>query len=250
VGTKELKLNVFSPVADEHPEVLLPAIIFFHGGGWVSGNRTYFNRQCRYFAKHGMVAVTADYRLMKKGAAGIDGTKEICIRDAKSATRWVRSHSAALHIDLNKIIVGGGSAGGYLATMATLDHQINDPLDDTTISTHANALVLFNPAYNLRRRALLQPFRLVSAEVPPVIMFFGSKDKWKHAADTLYAMLKNAGVKSEMWVANGQTHAFFNKNPWNLATCVKAHEFLVECGLMKAGKIPGTPSGGTLVRKY
>lgn len=247
-GVQELKLDVFTPEINFKKGKLIPAIIFFHGGGWVSGNRTYFHWQCRYFAKHGIIAITADYRLMKKGADGIYGTKEICIRDAKSAIRWVKEHAEELHINPDKIIVGGGSAGGHLATMAVLDTTINDPTDDTAISTSARALVLFNPGYPMHDDASLEPFRLVSSKVPPTIMFFGSKDKWKRPADKFCSMLRQEGASCEMWIANDQTHAFFNKKPWNLITCIKAHEFLVKYNLMKSN-IPKMPGGVSLIKE-
>ena len=246
IDNHALKLDVFMPPGN--PGKLLPVIIFFHGGGWTSGNRTYFYKQCRYFSKHGIIAVTADYRLMQKGVTGIEGTKEICIRDAKSAVRWVKSHAAQFHLDTGKVILSGGSAGGHLATMAALDKKINDPSDDTAISTSACALVLFNPAYNLNQDPALQPFTLITSAMPPTILFFGSRDKWKKAADSLYTQMKQKNITGEMWVANGQTHAFFNKEPWNTATCIKAHAFLVKQGLM-SNDIPALPAGADLFKE-
>ncbi len=226
-GTGELKLDVFQPAKADVGAGSLPVIILFHGGNWISGERNYLAWQCRYFASHGIVAVTAAYRFMSAG----DGGKKICIMDVKTAVRWVKKHAAELQVDNNKIILGGGSAGAHLATMAALNTTINDPSDDTTVSTNANALVLFNPAYNVDEDPDLQPFACSPAQVPPTILFFGNKDKWKPAADKFFNGVKKNG-NSEMWIAEGQAHAFFNKDPWNLATCVQAHIFLYELGLM------------------
>lgn len=227
----DLKLDVYTPDAGLLGKRVLPAIILFHGGGWRAGNRHQMRFQCMYFAARGMVAVTADYRLMEKGASMLDPDRKVCLVDAKSAIRWVKSHAAALHIDTARIILGGGSAGGQLATMSTLDHNFNDPGDDTTITTQAAALVLFNPAYQLKDDPRLEPYRFPPGVFPPAIMCFGSDDHWKHAADVCYQKLLRAGAPVQMWVAPGQTHAFFNRAGWNESTCRQAAIFLHKLGL-------------------
>lgn len=234
IGSLKLELDVFTPSKENAVDALFPVIILFHGGGWVAGKRESLHSQCKFFAEHGIVAVTADYRFVDRQSQGINITKEICIRDAKSAIRWVKSHTGKLHIDTLRIIFGGGSAGGHLATMAALDQTINDPRDDNSISTRADLLVLFNPAYTLDDNSSLQPFNFISSSAPPTIMFFGSNDHWKLAADTVYSILKRKGVRTEMWVAEGQKHAFFNREPWAQATCKKAYDFLVKCNLIKS----------------
>jgi len=118
-GSNELKLDVFSPVAAGKSR---PVIILFHGGSWVSGQRDQLYWQCKYFVQQGMVAITADYRLI-----GQDTTrKDICIMDAKSAIRWVKSHAALLNIDSGMVITGGASAGGHLAIMTVLNPGLYD----------------------------------------------------------------------------------------------------------------------------
>lgn len=243
----DLKLDLYLPQGDnKRPR---PIIILFHGGGWTSGDRENMDWQCRYFAHQGLVAATADYRLLQRGAEGASGTKEICIQDVKSAIRWVKSHAATWQVDSGAVILGGGSAGGHLAVMATLDDSINDPNDDRRISTGCRALVLFNPAFSLQENAAWQPFRLITRKnVPPTIMFFGSEDRWKPAADTLYIQLLGQSDHAEMWVANGQRHAFFNHPPWKLSTCIRAQFFLNQLGLIDSPTVR-VPAGGNLIKK-
>ncbi|MES1159409.1 MAG: alpha/beta hydrolase, partial [Bacteroidota bacterium] len=224
-GMQELQLDVYAPAAAGKP---CPVIILFHGGSWVSGDKAQLQNQCRYFVQQGLVAVTANYRLLGQDT----GPKDLCIMDARSAIRWVKSHAMQLHLDTANIILGGASAGGHLATMALLNQSINDEADDRAVSISARALVLFNPAYSVTEDPAVEPFHFVNAGVPPVIMFFGSRDKWKPAADSVRTLLIQAGVRCETWTANGETHGFFNKNPWMLTTCIKAHEFLSSLGLM------------------
>ena len=69
VGDRELKLYVYQPDGKK-PETPLPAIVFFHGGGWVGGGPAQFLHHCEYLAKRGMVAIEADYRHLGKDDKG------------------------------------------------------------------------------------------------------------------------------------------------------------------------------------
>ena len=62
---KELFIHIFEPEKRSENE-LLPAIVFFHGGGWFSGSPMQFFPHCEYFAKRGMIAFSAEYRIRSK----------------------------------------------------------------------------------------------------------------------------------------------------------------------------------------
>src|SRR4051812_18490327 len=78
VDGRELTLWVVRPDAGAEKKAR-PAIVFFHGGGWVGGSPSLFNRHAEYFASRGMVAVQVEYRLLKKGGE----PPTVCIQDAK-----------------------------------------------------------------------------------------------------------------------------------------------------------------------
>ena len=118
------------------------AIVFFFGGGWNSGSPAQFEQQCRYLASRGMVAMTADYRVASRHAVKVVD----CIKDAKSAVRWIRTNAARLGIDQNLIVAGGGSAGAHIAAAAATIRDFDEPGEDRSTSSVPNALVLFNPA--------------------------------------------------------------------------------------------------------
>jgi dienelactone hydrolase len=225
-ATADLQMDVFRPVHIQQP---VPVMLLFHGGSWVSGDKSQLHWQCRYFAQQGILAITANYRLLGKDTS----RKDICIMDARSAVRWIKEHATELHADTNNIILGGASAGGHIATMALLNQLFNDPSDKNIMPIHARALVLFNPAYTPGGIQAQQPFIFDKTQLPPAIMFFGSRDKWKPAADSMRAQIYNVHKDGETWIANGETHGFFNKAPWNLATCIKAQDFLNRQGLVK-----------------
>jgi acetyl esterase/lipase len=94
---------------------MLPAFVFFHGGGWVVGDLDTHDVVCRQIAHDaGAVVVAVDYRLAPeyRFPAAVD--------DAWSATTWIAAHAADLGIDAKRIGVGGDSAGAGLAAVVAL----------------------------------------------------------------------------------------------------------------------------------
>jgi acetyl esterase len=91
------------------------ALVYFHGGGWVIGSLESADATCRALTNHAQVVViSVDYRLAPEtkfpGAAD----------DAYAAVRWVGDHAQELGVDTGRIAVGGSSAGGNLAAVASL----------------------------------------------------------------------------------------------------------------------------------
>ena len=93
----------------------LPLLVYFHGGGWVLGSVALSDNYCRALANaSGCAVLSVEYRLAPEHRypAAAD--------DAYAATRWSAGHAAALGIDPGRIAVGGSSAGGNLAAVASL----------------------------------------------------------------------------------------------------------------------------------
>jgi acetyl esterase len=106
--------------AADVPEIGAPAIVFFHGGGWVIGDLDTHDPICRYLAAVARCCVVAvDYRLAPEHVfpAAVD--------DALGAYRWIARNAAVLGLDANRLAVAGDSAGGSLAAMVAM--AVDDP---------------------------------------------------------------------------------------------------------------------------
>ena len=103
------KLDVYHPVAG--PSV--PTVVWFHGGGLTGGNRSTPSA----LKGQGIAVVAVDYRLSPKAKA------PAYIEDAAAAVAWTFKNIARYGGDTNRIFLSGHSAGGYLASLVTLDRR-------------------------------------------------------------------------------------------------------------------------------
>jgi len=108
VDGRDLEVVAVRP-ADWKPTDTRPAMVFFHGGAWVSGSPQQFLPFAQHLARRGMVTFSAQYRLLDPQT---QTPPLVCVEDAKSVVRWIRSLSIALGVDPGRIGVGGGRARG------------------------------------------------------------------------------------------------------------------------------------------
>ncbi len=243
----ELKLHIFNPKGLKKDQKR-SAIVFFFGGGWTGGSPTQFYPQSEYLAKRGMVAICAEYRTKNRHCTD----PRVCVMDAKSAMRWVRSQAQTLGIDPNRIAAGGGSAGGHLAAATATLSNFNEPDEDSSVSCIPSALILFNPVYdnsengygNERVKSYWQdfsPMHNLKKDAPPTIVFLGSEDKYIPVATAkeFQARMKKNGDRSELVVYDQMKHGFFNpskKDNRYKETLAAMDQFMVSLGWLKAPK--------------
>ena len=176
-----LKAFVFAPSrAASNPRS--PAILLFHGGGWVAGAPDWTFASARRYAGLGMVAISVQYRLSTDSISPIDALADVC-----GAFRWAREQANALGIDPRRIAASGVSAGGHLAAAAA---TVGCASDDGAYGTGGpDALVLWSPALDVSGdghfRRLLQgrapveaysPVEHVRSRMPPVVIVHGELD--------------------------------------------------------------------------
>ena len=108
------KLNILADVYRPPGEKPVPVVVWIHGGALINGHREGISGRVRDYAKdRGCAFVSIDYRLAPE-------TKlPLILEDVQDAFRWIRGEGARrFHFDTDRIVVTGGSAGGYL-TLAT-----------------------------------------------------------------------------------------------------------------------------------
>lgn len=102
----------------------LPALVYYHGGGFTVGSVDTHDALCRMFARDARCAVlSVDYRLAPEHRF------PTAVNDAFDALRWLHTEAASYAIDPLRLAVGGDSAGGTLATVcAVLARDAGIPL--------------------------------------------------------------------------------------------------------------------------
>jgi len=144
-----------------------PAVVFFHGGGWRSGERSDCLAHCRELALAGATGITASFRLASAASGRLP---TLCVDDAFRCLRWVHENAARLGLIPQRIAAAGFSSGGQMAAAAA------------TLGAPVTALVLFAPGLaddGSLRFAFLgadSPTYAVSSSFPDTLILHGTAD--------------------------------------------------------------------------
>jgi para-nitrobenzyl esterase len=124
-GTQvDLKLDLYQPTGDTAAK--RPAVVWVHGGGFTTGDKSSGRGKATFFAQLGYVAVSINYRLLSPdGCGGNPNPTPLCEHaaleaqhDAQAAVRWLRANAATYKIDTDRIAMAGGSAGAVTSVLA------------------------------------------------------------------------------------------------------------------------------------
>jgi acetyl esterase len=248
---RNLYLHVFTPpgwtAADRRPVAM-----FFHDGGWVSGDASRTLPECRYFVSRGLITVSVEYRT-RLG----HGTKpEQCVADARSAVRFLRAHAAEWGADPHKVIAGGESVGAHLAASAATLPNYDDPADDRTVSCVPDALVLSFPWLRVNNRYGngkddFSPLDFVDAKTPPSLVIAGALNRFGPAELSIEwdRKLRAAGRTSRLVIYADARHPSARDprveiNPFVNDSIRRTDQFLASLGyLTGAPTLPPPPDG-------
>ena len=246
VAGRDLHLYVFEPAgfkATDHR----PCFVTIHGGGWVNGAPRRMFPFAAHAASNGMVGISVEYRLLQ---AGSPVTVFDCVRDGRSALRYIRAHAARFGVDPQKLVVQGGSAGGHVAAGTALFDGVDEAGEDTSLSCIPNAMVLLFPVIDTSKEGYgnarigerwqeLSPLHHVRAGLPPTLVFHGTGDRtcpFKGAQAFHDAMVK-AGNRCDLDVNEGGAHGYLMRSrDLYEDTQRKTDAFLVSLGL--SGRAP------------
>lgn len=236
-------MEVYYP-ANYNSSNLYPSIVFFFGGGWINGSITQFEHQALYFSTRGMFCFLPDYRV----ASRQNTTPFDCLKDAKSAMRFVREHAGTFHLDTTEIVASGGSAGGQLAAATALVNGFNEKSDNLSFSCRPDALILFNPVidngpggYGYERIGEkykdFSPLHNIHKGAPPTIIFQGTHDVHIPVPTAEYykTVMEKVGSRCDLLLFKDQKHGFFNyaNRDFYEKTLFDADTFLISLGYLK-----------------
>ncbi len=229
IDTFKLKVDIFY-TRQSFEKDNNTAIVFFHGGGWSGGSYTEFFITCERYAAMGIVAFSVDYRLSSdNGLFSHNSISPIeCLMDARSAIRWVRENSGKYHIDENRIVAAGQSAGGHLALSTAMIGDYNEKTDNLSISCRPDAVLLFSACVNTlegwcdrlladRRDKIwsISPTHNMKGGLPPMIDFHGIDDEqvpvW--TARFFESEMKRLDNYFELHIYQGRKHYLGDGNP-------------------------------------
>ncbi len=227
VDNLDLKVNVFTP----GPETIVrPTLVFYHGGGWAHYTKDNMLFSALPYLAQGMAVVEVDYRQANQARA------PAAVEDCRCALHWVFKHAAEYGFDVNRLVVGGVSAGGHLALMtgmldqsAGFDDGCAFSIDQRPVKVAA-IVDFFGPTdvaeflYQPHEKAWaiewmagvadreelakrVSPMTYVRPGLPPIIMVHGTADPEVPYEQSvrLHQALDKAGTPNELVsIPNGQ----------------------------------------------
>ena len=122
IGKRNLKLDLFFPDKSEIP---MPIVVFIHGGGWRSGDKSFQHPLASQVASYGFLCATVEYRLSPESRF------PAAVEDIKTAIKWLKLNADNFNADSSKVALSGCSSGGQLAALCgvTYDKYLSDSTD-------------------------------------------------------------------------------------------------------------------------
>lgn len=224
--------RLYVPKEPRQHDGLSPALVFFHGGGWVIGDLDSHDVVCRQLAAEGaLIVISVDYRLAPehKFPAAAD--------DAIAATKWIAAHARDLGVDASRLSIGGDSAGGNLAAVVALaardaggtalagqvliypatdfamTHGSHSEPETSVLLTHS-VIRWFRDHY-LNGASDIHDWRASPARaqnlagLPPAYVLTAGADPLRDEGDEYAERLRQAGVPVTYKHFPGQFHGFF-----------------------------------------
>jgi acetyl esterase len=225
----EIPVRIYRPAG----EGAKPAIVFYHGGGWVIGSLETHDGVCRAFANAvDAIVVSVDYRLAPEHPFPAP------VNDAFAALEWVHEHADELGVDVEHIAVAGDSAGGNLAAVvAQLARDAGDPqvcfqlliypvtdyeFDSASMNDNAEGYILSRDAMRwFYSHYLSDPAEGANPRVSPIrgsdlsglapaLVITAEFDPLRDQGMAYAAAMSDAGTPVVAWTYDGMFHGFFS----------------------------------------
>lgn len=242
----ELPVRIYTPATAGAGT--LPALLYFHSGGWVLGSIEGHDPICRALANHaGCLVISTDYRLAPEHP--FPAAPEDCY----AATCWVAEHANELNVDPARIAVGGDSSGGNLAAVvalmardrggAELCYQVLIYGETDYYEPGTTSYMTCAEGYGLTRQNMIwfwdqylvppvehihpyaAPLRAADLSgLPPALIITAEYDPVRDEAEHYARRLQQAGVPTRLSRYEGMIHGFFRM----FAVFERSHQALEE----------------------
>lgn len=218
----------------------VPVIIFVHGGGWDSGDKSEVYQIAGFFLRQGFAVVAPNYRLVQSGVNQFPAAVE----DLARVVAWTVQNAGQFGADPRKLILGGHSAGAHLAALVAYGNEgdswltqfgfdhVSMPISgfigsagiyDFDVSSTANtakAQAFLGSRFGAGNWNIAEPANYASAGDPPALLITGDQDTWVNTVDPVTHLaisnsqamdqaLRNAGVTSQLVLIAGGDHSAF-----------------------------------------
>lgn len=228
---QEMLVKIYEPA--QRDQTKLPAVLWIHGGGYVLGHPNGEDSLCENFVEAvNCTVISPDYRLAP------EHPYPAAIEDCYATLVWMTNSAEELNIDLTRIAIGGGSAGGGLtAALALMARDKGGPaicfqmplypmIDDRNITFSSteigdkqavwytsNNLVAWSMYLGEHANGETSPYAAPTraedmSELPPTYTCVGQLDPFRDETIDYVTRLAQAGVAVEFHLYPGCFHAF------------------------------------------
>ena len=239
-----LDMILFSPTVKNGQKS--PVMLYTHGGGWGGGSKYNILKKCffntlKFLTDNGIACATIEYRLTRIGKS----TAYDCVTDCKDAARFLMKNAEKYSLDVNRMGVWGGSAGGHLSLMTALGNNKNFIGDESLSGYNPQfacvasyfPLTSFIKTEFLKVRGFenpdrfipilggllsekwdiaisLSPAELLKKDSPPILLLHGDKDVTLPIEQSLYLVevAKTVGANVKLLTVKNAGHSFNGTN--------------------------------------
>jgi acetyl esterase/lipase len=239
-GKRALQLDLYLPKSTSLQKK--PGIVFVHGGGWRAGFRTNFTSMAIGMAERGYVAATISYRLSP------EAQYPAAIYDVKAAIRWLRKNAKKYGVNPEQIAVGGGSAGGQIASLTGVTNGLEkfDPhAKKSSVSSAVQAIVNIDGLSDFTSEAArfheddprknpsaagawfggrysektavwheASPVFYVNKDTPPILFLISAQERFSVGHKEMIEKMKPFGIPYQVTQIPDSPHSFWLFDPW------------------------------------